>query len=286
MQVVQATVIPDDRSMLRGALKIAPESAQAQRALYRELKAYARLLDQCDVPKVLAWAATADGKSVAAILFDRLPGTLEDEIQLRLKLRMATKPWMPYPTRDAPLYKPHEYWPMIRTLAALLAVAHSRGIIHADIKPANILLDEDRSPKLADWGIYVKPVRGRNGPTRTIRGPYGTDGYCFPELTAGVVDVPVHFSMDTQALALTVVEMLLGMVPDQAREVYEQGELGDYLPPGDIPLRTLILSSLRRNPVERVPLATWLKKLPWGHCVAAPQVASLAAGAAPRYLCS
>ena len=52
MQVVQATVIPDDRMMLSGALKLAAPNPKAYRALYRELKAYARLIDQRDMPQV------------------------------------------------------------------------------------------------------------------------------------------------------------------------------------------------------------------------------------------
>lgn len=271
LQVVHATVIPDDRSMLTGALKLAPACPAAAAALSRELEAYARLADQRDIPRVLAWAPTTDGTAVAAILFDRLPGTLADDIALRLRVLATTNPERPHPTRDAPLYSPHEYWPVIHKLAALLAVAHGRGIIHADIKPANILLDTDRNPKLADWGIFLDaPVDG--APPPTVRGPHGTEGYCLPALAAGAETVEVNFSIDTQALALTVVEMLLGMLPEHAREVAGQGELGEYLPPHDGELRSLVLGTLREEAGERPPVAAWLRGRRRGCCVPEPRI--------------
>lgn len=85
--------------------------------------------------------------------------------------------------------------------------------------------------------------------------------------------MPVHYSMDTQPLALTVVEMLTGMLPGDAREAAAAGELGDFLPPWDASLRTLVLGSLRPTCEECAPLAIWLRMLPWGHCVAKPRIA-------------
>ncbi|MEI8330501.1 MAG: protein kinase [Methanomicrobiales archaeon] len=41
---------------------------------------------------------------------------------------------------------------IIRGIADGLSYAHVHGFIHREIKPHNILLDEDRGPKITDWG--------------------------------------------------------------------------------------------------------------------------------------
>src|SRR3712207_1240531 len=70
----------------------------------------------------------------------------------------------------------------LRGVAAGLAHAHVRGVIHRDIKPHNILLDENRRPKLADFGI----ARALNATYATRTGSYlGTALYSAPEQLRG-----------------------------------------------------------------------------------------------------
>jgi len=63
----------------------------------------------------------------------------------------------------------------LRVLSAL-SVAHSHGIVHQDVKPANILLDADGSAMLTDFGIAV-PIGGR----ADKYGSAGSPGYMAPE---------------------------------------------------------------------------------------------------------
>ena len=79
----------------------------------------------------------------------------------------------------------------IRALAAALAAAlahvHARGFVHRDVKPANILLDHGREPRLADFGI----ARALDGTVATATGAVaGTAAYLAPEQVRGEIVGP------------------------------------------------------------------------------------------------
>jgi eukaryotic-like serine/threonine-protein kinase len=95
-----------------------------------------------------------------------------------------------------------------RGVAAALAAAHSHGMVHRDVKPANILLARDGSgrllPKLSDFGIAHRLGSGRITRTSMV---VGTAAYLSPEQARGGTIGP---PTDVYALGLVLLEALTG----------------------------------------------------------------------------
>src|SRR5262245_31223835 len=93
-----------------------------------------------------------------------------------------------------------------------LAHAHKHRIIHRDVKPENILLTEDGSTLVADFGI-ARTLDAAANQELTVTGvAVGTPRYMAPEQLTGIVDERV----DQYALAATCFEMLSGTSPFEA----------------------------------------------------------------------
>lgn len=93
---------------------------------------------------------------------------------------------------------------IVRQLAEALVFAHTRQIIHRDVKPANVLLDDDGTPYLADFGIAA--MIGETTPGEFV----GTAAYASPEQCLGE---PVSAASDQYALGVIAFEMLTGRRP-------------------------------------------------------------------------
>jgi serine/threonine-protein kinase len=139
-------------------------------------------------------------------------------------------------------------------VADALACAHSHGVVHRDVKPANILLRDDGHVKVADFGI-AKAGAG-NDLTRTGV-VMGTAKYLSPEQVSGN---PADAGSDIYALGIVLYEMLAGAPPfvgdtelstAVARLTAAPGSLRDRRP--DVPrsLEAVVLRSLARDPAAR-----------------------------------
>ena len=98
-----------------------------------------------------------------------------------------------------------------RQAAQALSYAHKEGVVHRDVKPENLLLTEDGSTQVADFGI-ARAVEGQSDQRLTEIGvALGTPAYMAPEQSSG--DGVVDARADQYALAATCHEMLTGAPP-------------------------------------------------------------------------
>jgi serine/threonine-protein kinase len=102
-------------------------------------------------------------------------------------------------------------------VATALDHAHERGIVHRDVKPDNVLLDEDGNALLTDFGIATALSHGRL--TATGRA-MGTPHYMSPEQAMGKL---VDGRSDLYALGVVMYEGLVGFPPFDGADPFSVG---------------------------------------------------------------
>ncbi len=110
----------------------------------------------------------------------------------------------------------HRAWAILRDIAHALEHAHSKGVIHRDVKPENIFLDEQTGlARLADFGI-ARPLE--DDLDLTISGmSLGTPAYMSPEQIDGA---PLDRHSDIYSLGVVGWEMLTGTRPWDGETLY------------------------------------------------------------------
>lgn len=172
------------------ALKILAPHQRDEPATYRRFKAEARAAAAACHPNLLTIHDAARDQGWCYLAMELAPGG-----DLRSRLRRGRM-------EEATVLR------LLRDLAWGLEAFHSAGFLHRDVKPANILLAANDTPKLADMGVAIG-LHEQDGAEVV-----GSPAYMAPEQIRGVT---LDARADVHALAATGYELLTGQVPWRRR---------------------------------------------------------------------
>lgn len=159
--------------------------------------------------------------------------------------------------RTGPL-PPERAMRLLVQAAEAIDAAHRQGIVHRDVKPANLLLRQDGRLALTDFGIARILATDRLTAADQI---VGTSSYLAPEQVTGDEIGP---ATDVYALGVVAYELLAGGRPFAADTPFEVAlmhvhEEPPSLPPGvPEPIRELVLRAMAKDPADRWPSAAAL----------------------------
>ena len=199
----------DERLGRTVAIKVLAERYARQdefrKRFLREARTAATLTGEPNVVAIYDVGETTDG--LPFIVMEYVPdGTVAD--------RLATGPVPP----DLAMR-----W--LGQAAAALDAAHARGIVHRDVKPANLLVSSDGNLCFSDFGI----ARAAGDDTLTAAGTVlGSTGYMAPEQARGESSTP---ATDRYALACVAFELLTGRRPFARETVAAEAAAHAYEPP-------------------------------------------------------
>jgi serine/threonine-protein kinase len=151
-----------------------------------------------------------------------------------------------------------------KQLCAGLAAAHAQGVIHRDIKPDNLILDQAGNAKLMDFGI-ARPVVRQTGLTRE-GWIVGTPQFMSPEQLEGR---EVDARSDVYACGVVLYEIFTGRLPftaDSPMQIVFQHLNQEPPPPSQIwreippDLEQAILTCLAKKPENRFPSVERLQR--------------------------
>ena len=142
---------------------------------------------------------------------------------------------------------------LLETVADTLTYTHGRGVVHLDVKPSNILIDDTTTPKIGDWGL----ARTLMEHTQTHVGmslPYSAPEQLTQQ--AGTIDHPT----DIYQLGVVSYELLTGQLPftsDRPLDLQRQIRETEPTPPSAIvselpgEIDEVLLTALQKQPSQR-----------------------------------
>src|SRR5690606_13134877 len=187
----------------------------------------ARMLETLDSPQVARFYQYVESGEGLAVVME-----LVDGAPLRALLR-AQGPTGP----EAALV-------VLKSTLLGLGAAHTAGVVHRDVKPENVIVSDDGSSKLVDFGIVVQAGDGEF--------PAGTPAYMPPEQWEGD---PLTPASDIYAATVVFFECLTGSRPFRSRHLAslarEHRSVSPPLEDVPPPLQSLIRRGMAKRPADR-----------------------------------
>ncbi|WP_062195604.1 serine/threonine-protein kinase [Caldimonas taiwanensis] len=222
-------------------------SAEARERFHRLFLNEARAVASLNHPHIVTVFDAGTSPQGAYIAMELLKGK-----DLRQLLKEG---WRPRPVEAALI---------VRRAADALAYAHAKGIIHRDVKPANIFMTGRTQPKVLDFGIARVASQQDGGPEDdfTAGSPY----YMAPEQ---VRHAPVDRRCDVYSLGVVLYELLTGARPFQGATLSEIAEavLHHQPPPAhevnpSVPpaLSQIVARAMAKDPEQRYRSARALSR--------------------------
>jgi WD40 repeat protein/serine/threonine protein kinase len=162
--------------------------------------------------------------------------------------------------RDLPLRQAIE---IARDLARALAHAHAAGVVHRDVKPANVIVDAQGKPALTDFGLAHGVDQDTNGRLTREGAAIGTPYYMSPEQARGELD-KIGPGSDVYSLGVVLFEMLTFSKPFDAETHVELAKkieneapprLGSIEPAIDADVEYVVAKALAKKIADRYPTA-------------------------------
>jgi serine/threonine-protein kinase len=219
------------------ALKLLRPDLSADEAFQRRFVHESEAAASTEHPNIVPIYASGESEGVLYIAMRYVEGT-------DLRERIA---------RDGPL-PPDVAVEIVSQVAGALDAAHRRGLVHRDVKPGNILLDEHGNAYLTDFGL-IKRSEVSTGITKT--GQFmGSIEYCAPEQIRGE---EVDGRADVDSLGCVLYECLAGRPPfKRDTEIATLYEHLEQEPPSlpssvgmDAELDRVIAKAMAKRPIER-----------------------------------
>jgi predicted Ser/Thr protein kinase len=146
-------------------------------------------------------------------------------------------------------------WDVVLQVADGLEAIHEAGVVHRDLKTANLMRDQDRVVRVMDFGIAKHHIGDGQGHTVTASGALmGTPEYMSPEQLRGE---PTDFRSDLYSFGIVIYELFTGSLPFRGdtpvATILRQLQDAPKLDPPRLPrvLRPLLRRALAKKPVAR-----------------------------------
>jgi eukaryotic-like serine/threonine-protein kinase len=224
----------------RVALKILHEHFSADPEYVERFRREARAIARLNHPNIVTVIDRGEFGKRQFIVFEHIPGeNLKEVVEREGQLPVA------------------QALALTHQIARGLAFAHQHGVVHRDVKPQNVLLDESGTAKVTDFGIARSLDPGEElTQTGTL---LGTSDYIAPEQASGE---PIDARSDQYSLGVLLYELLTGEVPYPADSfmAVAMRHLRDPVPSvrerrRDVPDRVdkIVARAMAKRPADRFP---------------------------------